>query len=88
MAKREKNKLEISKAILIENYIRQIDQKINALKLEYLTLWEKNHNFDSSKIDKEIASLEDERDRVNKLLEQGAREEKISLDLKSFIQAS
>ncbi|GEM_PF-7050702 len=80
-------KLEISKTVLIENTCNQIDQKINALKLEYMIEWEKNHNFDSTSIDSQLKQLREEKERLCEAFNKMS-EDKVSLDLQQLVKAS
>jgi hypothetical protein len=87
MSKLSNEKLEINKSVLIENYSRQIEQKINALKLEYMTEWEKNHNFDSTAIDKKLERLKEEKEQLCNMLN-NISEDTVTLDLQQFFKAS
>lgn len=80
-------KLTISKAVLLENYCKRVDEKINALKLEYMKEWESNHNFDSTDIDSKLQQLEDEKDKLCAAFNELSTDE-IALDLQDLLKAS
>lgn len=80
-------KLEISKSILLENYYKQIDQKINAIKIEYMVEWERDHYFDSTTLDLKLKKLEEERERLYEVFN-NLSDDLIVLDLQQFIKAS
>lgn len=87
MSNLSKEKLEINKSVLIENYCKQVEEKINALKLEYMTKWEKNHKFDSTSIDKKLKRLEEEREQLCAMLNNISKDT-VSLDLNQLVKAS
>jgi hypothetical protein len=87
MSKSRNEKLEINKSVLIENYCKQVEEKINALKLEYMRQWEKNHSFDSSSIDKKLKRLEQEKEQLCEMLN-GISEDTVSFDLSQLVKAS
>lgn len=49
--------------------------------------WEKNHNFDSSSIDKKLERLEEEKEQLCTILN-GISEDTISFDLSQLVKAS
>ena len=87
MSNLSNEKLKIKKSVLIENYCKQIDEKINDLKLEYMRQWEKNHNFDSSAIDKKLKGYIEEKEFLSGMLN-NIDKDNISLDLHQLIKAS
>jgi hypothetical protein len=87
MSNLSNEKLEIKKSFLIENYCNQIDQKINDLKLEFMREWEKNHNFDSTLIDKKLKGFIEEKEFLCGMLN-NIEKDIISLDLQQLIKAS
>lgn len=87
MSNLSNEKLEIKKSVLIENYCKQIDEKINSLKLEYMKEWEKNHDFDSSQIDKKLKGYIEEKELLCGLLN-NIEQDNIALDLTQLIKAS
>lgn len=87
MSNLSNEKLEINKSVLIENYCKQVEEKINALKLEYMIKWEKNHNFDSSSIDQKLKRLQEEKEQLCAMLN-NISEDTVSLDLQQLVKAS
>lgn len=87
MSNLSNEKLQINKSVLIENYCKQVEEKINVLKLEYMTHWEKNHNFDSSSIDNKLKRLEEEKEQLCTMLNNISKDT-ISLDLQQLVKAS
>jgi hypothetical protein len=87
MSNLSNEKLEIKKSFLIENYCNQIDQKVNSLKLEYMREWEKNHNFDSSAINKKLKGYIEEKEFLSAMLNE-ASNDLISINVHQVVQAS
>jgi len=87
MSNLRNEKLEINKSVLIENYCKQVEEKINALKLEYIIEWERNHKFDSTSIDKKLKRLEEEKEQLCAMLN-SISEDTVTLDLNQLVKAS
>lgn len=79
--------LKINKSVIIETYCKQVEEKINALKLEYMIEWEKNHNFDASSIEKKLNRLRENKEQLCAILN-NISEDTISLDLLNLLKAS
>lgn len=76
-------KLEINKSVLMESYCRQIEERMNTLKLEYLSQWERNHNLNPSVVDEKIKKLQAEKEKFCAQL-RGSSNKTVSIDPADF----